>query len=174
MKKIILYVLLFSFILLTISCGPKHIVPTKIPELDFSKTDYVSVDLDSIIKPDAPVHIWMDKDFKKVPSSQAKYLILTKKEYAKYVAQLKIKKTYKQIIEQQVILANQQVDVINSLKEYLKLERLKATEYRNLWIDSENAYRQEAYDHKISNAINKGAFSIITIGTFVAALLIAL
>jgi len=172
-KKLLIIVIIIICFLFT-SCAPAKFTPKTLPNLKFEKTPSYSVDLSSIIKPDKPIYIWMDENFKEVPKDQAKYLILTKKEYAKYVTQLKIKNTYKDIIGQQEILINQYIVTINSLKEYITLEKFKVEEYRQLWIDSENAYRYEKHLHKIDNAINKGMFMSISIGSLVAAILIVL
>lgn len=167
------FILTIMIGLLFLSCGPQQFSPHKISDVNFEKTDYYNVDLSSIIKPDKPIHIWVDENFKNTDPENAKYLLLTKNEYAKYVAQLRIKKTYKDIIQQQEIDINTKIDIINSLKEYVALERVKAQEYRSLWVDSENAYREEKYLHDLDNNINKGIFSVITIGT-IAVCIIAL
>lgn len=175
MIKKILAILLIVFICLTFSgCGPEFIKQEPLPELKFEKTPSYKVDLSSIIKPDKPIHIWVDENFKQVAAKDAKYLLLTNEEYAKYVAQLKIKKTYEEIINQQEILINQYINVINSLKEYVELERLKADEYRKMWVDSENAYRYERHLHSIDNALSRGAFGILTIGSLALAIIFAL
>jgi len=68
---------------------------------------------------------------------------------------------------------NAKIEIINSLKEYVKLEQMKAKEYRDLWADSENAYRAEKHSNDINNIINKFVLGTITIGALVA-LIIAL
>jgi len=172
-KKIIFLWIVISLIF-QFGCAPKYVKQTPLPELKFQRTLSYEINLSNIIKPDKPVHMWVDSNFKEVPISEAKYLLLTNQEYAKYVAQLRIKKTYKEVINQQAILINQYIDVINSLKEYVALERMKADEYRKMWVDSENAYRYEKHLHDIDNVLAKGAFGFITIGALVAAILIAL
>ena len=168
-----LLVLLLSITFLTASCAPAKFVPYTPPIVKFEKTPPYKVDLTSIIKPDKAVKIWMDKDFKEVPKNEAKYLVLTNSEYAKYVAQLKIKGTYKSIIKEQEVLINIYIDTINALKEYVALEKVKAEEYRALWADSENAYRQERYYNEMNNLLQKSILTVISIGAIVA-LIIAL
>lgn len=171
LKKI--FVLFLALVFLITGCAPATFVPYKSPEVKFEKTPPYKVDLTSIIKPDKAVHIWMDENFKEVPKDKAKYLILTNKEYAKYIAQLKIKKTYEEIIKEQEVLINIYIDTINALKEYVALEKAKAEEYRALWADSENAYRQEKYYNELNSLLQKGILSFISIGAIIA-LIIAL
>ena len=160
--------------LLIVGCAPPAFIPKEMPIVKFEPTPPYQVDLSTIPKPAKPVHIWMDENFKETSIDKAKYLILTKPEYAKYVSQLQIKGTYKEIVEQQQILINQYIDVINSLKEYVALEQAKAEAYRQLWADSENAYRYERHLHNVDNAIAKGGFTVISVGALVMAILIAL
>ncbi len=53
----------------------------------------------------------------------------------------------------------------------MALERAKAEEYRQLWADSENAYRQERYSNSVDRALNKGLFGLISIGSILALIL---
>lgn len=163
--------ILLSFVLLT-SCAPSQFVAKEPPVIKFDPTPKYKTDLSDIVKPDKPIHMWVDEKFQKVDDpSKAKYLVLTHDEYAKYVAQLKIKKTYEEIINEQEILINTYVDIINGLKELVALEQAKAKAYRDLWADSENAYRQEKYDHQMDNFINKGIIGAISIGAIIVCIL---
>ncbi len=171
MKNLLIIIcILFLF---NIGCAPSQFTPKEVPPIKFEKTPVYVLDLSSIIQPEKPIHIWVDKDFNKVSPDEAQYLLLTKKEYAKYVAQLKIKTTYKELLEYQETLINSNINIINSFKEFIILERIKVDSYKQLWVDSENAYRYEKHSHKVDNTINKGMFSFITIGSFIAALIIA-
>ena len=170
-KKIIVICLALTF--LGLGCAPPKFIPKSPPIIEFDRTPPYQIDLSSIIKPDKPVYIWMNKDFEVVPMKDAKYLVLTKKEFAKFVAQLKIKETYKDIIGKQEILINTKIEIINSLKEYVSLEQMKSKEYRDLWVDSENAYRQEKYYNELNSFISKGFLGVISIGALIA-LIIAL
>jgi hypothetical protein len=170
-KKLIvvgLLILTFGFF----GCAPAQFVAKEPPVIKFETTPKYKVDLSDIIKPESPVKVWVDEKFQKVDDpSKAKYLILTHDEYAKYVAQLKIKKTYEEIINEQEILINTYVDIINGLKELVSLEQAKAKAYRDLWADAENSYRQEKYDHQIDNFVNRGIIGLISIGTIIIAIL---
>ena len=129
------------------------------------------IDLTKIPKPSKLRPIFMDVNFKEVSADEASYVVLVPSEYAKIAALLKLAKTYKSIVKEQEVLVNAHIQINNLVKEYLALERAKADEYRTLWADSENAYRQERYYHKVDNAVNKGAMSLISLGAIVAVLL---
>jgi hypothetical protein len=166
MKKIITWVLLASLFLF--SCAPKQFIPFEPPDVVFEKTPEYVLDLDSITKPKKIKAIYVDENFKEVPKEEAKFVVLAPKEYAKISALLKLAKAYKEIAKEQEVLINTNISVINSLKEYVALEQMKAKEYRQLWADSENAYRQENYNRKIDNAIYKGTFGAIFLGVILA------
>jgi hypothetical protein len=169
-KGIAIILILLSFIV--VGCAPAPFIAKEPLQVKFDPTPKYEVDLSGIIQPDKPVKVWLDKQLNVIQDSKdAKYLLLTQKEYAKYVVQLQIKETYKEIIMQQEILINTYIDQINSLKEYIALEQAKAQSYRGLWVDSENAYRQERYDHKMSNLINKGVTGAISLGALILLIL---
>jgi hypothetical protein len=165
MKKIIVWSLLILFLF---SCAPKQFIPFEPPDVVFEKTPEYVLDLDSITKPEKIKAIYVDENFKEVPKEEAKFVVLAPKEYAKISALLKLAKAYKEIAKEQEVLINTNISVINSLKEYVALEQMKAKEYRQLWADSENAYRQENYNRKIDNAIYKGTFGAIFLGVILA------
>ncbi len=171
MRKLLPIILLS--ILLT-GCMPPKFISKEPPDLNtkFESTPPYSIDLSKIPKPDKLKPIFVDENFKVVPMEEAKFILLAPSEYAKIAALLKLTKAYKNIIMEQEILVNTHVDIINSLKEYVALERAKAKEYRQLWADSENAYRQEKYAHSLDNAINKGAFGLMSIGSFIVMFLL--
>jgi len=157
MKKFRKYIiLLLGLFLLVGGCAPSKFKPREIPQLTFNPTPQYSIDLSTIPKPDKLKPIFMNSEFKEVSKDQAEYIVLIPQEYAKVAAVVKLAKAYKGIVKEQEILINTDIQIINSLKEYVALERAKAEEYRNLWIDSENAYRQERYQHKLDQAITRG------------------
>ena len=167
MRKL-LPIILLGILLLPIGCFPPKFIPKEPPDLNtkFEPTPPYSIDISKIPKPNKIQPIFVDENFQVVPIEDAKFILLAPSEYAKIAALLKLAKAYKNIIMEQEILVNTNVDIINSLKEYVALERAKAKEYRQLWADSENAYRQEKYAHSLDNAINKGAFGLMSIGSF--------
>jgi len=152
--------------LLSLGCAPAKFIAREPLDVKFDPTASYEIDLSKIPKPNKLKPIFMDENFNQVPMDQAKIIVLSTQEYAKIAALVKLAKTYKTIIKEQEMLVNTHVDIINSLKEYVALEKAKAREYRQLWADSENAYRQEKYSHSLDNAINKGAFGLMSIGSF--------
>ena len=166
MRKLIPIILL-GILLLPIGCMPPKFITKEPIDVKFDPTPPYSIDLSKIPKPDKLKPIFVDENLKEVPMEKAKFILLSPVEYRKIAALLKLAKAYKGIVKEQEILVNTHVDIINSLKEYVALERAKAKEYRQLWADSENAYRQEKYAHSLDNAINKGAFGLMSIGSLV-------
>lgn len=161
-------ILSFFLVFLLASCAPRQFVPREIPALDFEKTPPYEIDLSKFPKP-AMIDPWyMDGGME--PTSdpdEAAYVVLVPKEYAKIEALLRILKGYKDTIKEQEVLINADIRIINSLKEFLELERQKLELYRELWADSENLYRQERYYHTLDNVINRGALGVITVGSIV-------
>jgi len=174
-KKFMIFISLIIFTFFLVSCASSPTFsPKKMPELKFEKTPSYELDLSKVPKIEKPIKIWVDENFDRVDINNAKYLVLAKPEYAKFIAQLGLKKMYKDISLHQEILINQYIDNINALKEYLALERAKAEEYRQLWIDSENSYRHEQQLHAQDNAVHKTMIGIGYIGTIAALILFAL
>ena len=169
MKKLLTCIIVL--VMLLFGCSPKLLQPKELPDLKFEKTQLYSLDISTIPKPDKIVPIYVDDNYNLVDVENARYIILTSVEYAKIAGLLKLAIAYKNIAKEQEILINSNIEIINSLKEYVALERMKAQEYRNLWIDSENAYREERYSKKWNDFINKGTMSIISIGAIVLAIL---
>ncbi len=167
MRKL-LPIILLGILLLSMGCAPTAFIPREPPDLNvkIDPTPPYSVDLSKIPKPDKLKPIFVDENFNEVPMEKAKFILLSSVEYRKIAALLKLAKSYKNTVKEQEILINTHIDIINALKEYVALERAKAREYRQLWADSENAYRQEKYAHSLDNAINKGAFGLMSIGSF--------
>lgn len=158
------YILLILSVFFINGCMPAFDPDFKPYTVEFEKTESYSLDLSSIPKPDKMNPIFVDEDFNETSIDNAKYIVLTPKEYSKVGALVKLAKSYKEIAQEQEILINTNVDVINSLKEYVALEQSKAVSYRQLWIDSENAYRTERFEHKFDNVLNsiqKGAIFVI-------------
>ena len=164
-------VVIIILILSLAGCAPAVFVPRELSKTEFKPTPVYSIDLTKIPKPDKLRPIFMDADFNEVGPEEASYVVLAPSEYAKVAALLKLCKTYKAIVKEQEILVNAHIQIINSLKEYTALERAKADEYRTLWADSENAYRQERYYHKMDNAVNRGTMALISLGAVVAIVL---
>ena len=87
--------------LLLASCAPAHIhkpAPVEFPQVNYTPIPPYKVDVDLPAIP-KPVDRWVDFEFKPTTPDKATYLLLTKKEYAKYVAQIRAKQTYKEMVE---------------------------------------------------------------------------
>lgn len=169
-RLFIVGILLFSF-----GCAKQFKAPTfdiEVEKVNVTPIPPYIVDLDSIPKPDKIKPIYVDSDFKQVnTASEAAYVMLVPKEYAKIGQLLKLAKTYKGIVEEQGNLVNHNIDIANGLKEYLALEQEKAEQYKKLWVDSENAYRQEKLDHTMSNLVHRTGMIVITVGAIVVCIL---
>lgn len=162
---------LFLAILFLISCTPTKFVPREMKIHKFEPTPMYELNTD-IVLPDKPVKILLDKDFKITTDlKEAKYIVFAPKEYTKVQGFLKARKAYQEITEEQVKLINAYIQTINALKEYIALQQLKAEEYRQLWADSENAYRYEQHQHKIDNMYHKTIISVMGLGAIIIAIL---
>jgi len=167
-----LWFLALLVFVICVGCGPAKFTPREPLDITFDKTPVYSLDLSKIPKPSKLKPIWVDGRFNEVNSPEkATFVVLDTREYAKVGALVKLASTYKKLTKEQEVLVNIYIDQINSLKEYLALERAKSKEYRNLWVDSENALRQERYEHKMDNLLYKGVFGVIAVGALVVALI---
>jgi len=171
MIKNILLIVLLGIFLLSVGCAPPKFITKEPFQAKFEPTPPYELDLSKIPKPDKLKPMFMNEKFEEVPIDQAKFIVLDPKEFAKIAALIKLAKAYKNIAEEQASLINIRIELINALKEYLAIEQAKANEYRQLWADSENAYRQERYSHKFDNLLNKGVFGAIGIGAIMALIL---
>jgi len=177
MKKIFLLVLLFiSFSL--VSCAPAPFKPFEPDKITFASTKKYSIqqELEKIPKPSQLERIYAkkigDTTFITVKTPEkADHIILVPKEYAKVAALKELAITYKETVLKQEVLINIYIDQINSLKELVVLEQKKSTMYRQMWTDSENAYRHERWKHEWNNRINRTSMYIVTIGSIIAVLL---
>jgi len=158
-------------VLFLISCTPTQFVPREMKIHKFEPTPLYELNTD-IVLPDKPVKILLDKDFKVTTDlKEAKYIAFAPTEYTKVQAFLKARQSYQEITEEQEKLINAYIQTINALKEYIALQQLKAEEYRQLWADSENAYRAEQHQHKIDNMYHKTIIGVMGLGAIVIAIL---
>lgn len=167
---VVVLVLIFVLSVLS-SCAPAKFTPTPTPKVEFTPTEHYKIDWSIIPKLEMLKPIFIDKDFEETTPDKAVYVLFVPKEYNKVGALVKRCKAYKEIIKEQEFLINTHIDINNSLKEYLKLEIHKSEAYKALWADSENAYQQERYYHKLDNAVNRGALGI-SVGAIIAILLL--
>ena len=176
MKKLMTLLIIGVFLL---SCAPAPIKPFKPEAIKFDETPPYSIQeqLDKIPKPDPIKRMYVkkltDKTFEIVADKkEATHIMLAPKEYAKVGAVVKLAKTYKELVLDQEILINTYIEQINALKELYAMEQRKAEVYRELWISSENAYRQEKWEHDWDNRLHKTGLYAITIGSIIVMLLL--
>lgn len=155
-------------LLVLVGCAPTRFEPFRPPPINFERTKYYEFDASKLQKPSAPNQILLDANFRPVEdSTSAKYVAFASSEFAKIVALNRLYNAQQDIITEQVHLVNTKVDIINSLKELLALKDAELQEYITLWVNSENAYRQEAADHFRDNVFNRSAMYLITIGSII-------
>ena len=161
------------------SCGPSQLKPFKPEIIKFEESPTYSIqeDLDKIPKPDPIKRMYVkkltDTSFEVVTDkAEATHIMLAPKEYAKVGAVVKLAKTYKGLVLDQEALINTYIDQINALKELYAMEQRKAEVYRELWISSENSFRQEKWEHDWDNRLHKAGLYAITIGSIVVMLLL--
>lgn len=173
MKKIILLFLLLGFIIGgSGGCSPKNFVPYEPPEVKFEPTQPYELDLSQFKKLDHPVMIILDKDFKPVEKTgkEEKYIVFTKEEFKKILALNELEKLEITTIKSQVNIINTKIDEINALKELVAIKEEMIKQYIALYTSSENAYRQERYQHKWDNTQNK-IVQVLMLGGFILLLL---
>lgn len=156
------------------SCAPAKITPFTPPTIELYDTQQYSVQetLDALPKPESPKKIWVKqaedgKSFVVVPRAEATHALFTNSEYAKVGVLVKRAVALKEITLEQENLVNSYIDQLNHVKNLFTLEQEKALSYRQMWIDSENAFRQEQSQHKWDNRVNRTAMYLITIGSIV-------
>lgn len=158
--------------LFLMGCGPNLVEHKTLPDLQFDEMDEYQVNIDDIPKPEKINTRYLTKDYEVTTDvDKAAFVLLSPEEFAKIDALLDILIAYKGVINKQEYLVNTHVKIINTLREFLELERQKAQAYRDMWVDSENAYRQERHDRRIENALNKGVISLISVGSLIALIL---
>jgi hypothetical protein len=167
-KKFAIVLVLFTLIFA--GCAPAKFVPAEYPKVEFEPTPPYVANLDEIEVPGKPVKILLDENFQMTEDqTKARYIAFAPKEYTKVQAYVLAGKSYKEIAIEQEKLINTYINQINALKELVALEQAKAEQYRQLWVDSENAYRQERHEHRINTMINRATF--IGIGALLIAIL---
>jgi len=174
-KRIIALIVCLMFL---ISCAPPPFKPFQPERIVFDQTPTYSVqnEINSLPKPEPLKRMYVkkisDTSFEVVASSaEATHIMLAPSEYAKVGAVVQLAKSYKEIVLEQEKLVNTYIDQINALKELYALEQRKTEMYRELWINSENAYRQEKWEHDWDNRLHKTGLYGITIGSIIVFLL---
>jgi len=86
---------------------------------------------------------------------EATHILLIPEDLNKITAKLELGSQYKEIAISEEALINTYINQINALKEFIEIERTKSLVYRELWVNSENAYRQEQKERRHDNILNK-------------------
>lgn len=142
-------------------------VPNKMNELKFEKTPQYVLDLSKIKIPENPKILYgrLLKDGKTMEfvtdPNTATHVLFTPSEFSKVVATLEITATYKDLLHDHAKLVNTYIEEINSLKEIAELERVKAKSYREMWVDSERAFKNEKAFRKSQNILNKAGMVLV-------------
>lgn len=171
MKK---YILLILLCLSCVSCAPKTFEPFTPPEISWEQTlPYTNdVEMEKIkgLGKIKLIPVYVDKQSNKTTPDKATHVILTSNNYKDIGILIEKTKAYKMLAEEEEILINTYISIINSQKEYIQLERRKSIEYRQLWVMSENRFRQEEHRHTRDNNLNKISHYLIMIGSIALAL----
>jgi len=163
---------LFLCILFLVSCAPTQFVPREMKVHKFEPRPSYEQTTEIILPDKPPVKILLDKNFKVTTNLKVvKYIAFTPGEYKKVQAYISAGKAYKRVSEEQVKLINAEINISNNKNEYIILVKLASEEYKQLWADSENSYRQEQYQHKVDNIFHKTIIGIMGIGAIIIAIL---
>ena len=157
--KIVLTILSLFFV----GCSTitvKEFKPEPLEDLTLSKTDSYTVDLTAIPKPEKINNLYgVYKDDGTIlivdDALIADFVILSEEEYSKVGQLVSLNVSYKNIIMKQEELVNENIKIINSVKELAELERKKTQEYQKLWVDSENLFRHERAELSKNDKENK-------------------
>jgi hypothetical protein len=125
------------------------------------------LDLSALKKPGKPVYVALDARMVPITAEnpgEAKYLAFTKDEFKKIMALSAAYNDQREILEGHEDLVNIYVAEINALKELTALREQIIRQYIELYAMSENAYRQERYEHKWDNAENQIIKILMTAG----------
>ena len=150
--------LLVAISFLVGACAPKDYKPFIPPKIEFEKTEKYTLDLSALQKPDKPNYVALDENFQPVTEAnpgQAKYLAFTRDEFKKVMALSAAYNSQQELLKDHEALVNVYISEINALKELVALREQIIQQYIELYAMSENAYRQERYEHKWDNAENK-------------------
>lgn len=163
MRKFIIKWLRWTFCLMMIfslvyGCAPSQYKPYVPPKVEFEQTEKYVLDLSALQKPDKPNYVALDKDFKPVTADnpgETKFLAFTRDEFKKIMALSASYNAQRELLTDHEDLVNVYISEINALKELVALREQIILQYIELYAMSENAYRQERYEHKWDNAENK-------------------
>ena len=172
MGKIIASLLAAIFLVVTVSCAPREVKPMQLTEIKFEKTPRIEANLDDIPDPGKPNVLYMDENGQIITDpAKAKFVAFSKEDFAKVVANLKLKKAYKDLYLTNVELTNQYIDTLNHLKRLVEKDQQLIQLLNERQAYFENQYRQEAYDHKMDNLYHRSIIGAMGIGAIIIAIL---
>jgi len=157
----------FIFLLILISCYgcATTFEPYEPPKITFEKTKEFKVGFEKLEEESKKignvdlVFIKLNEKTNEIElvlnEEDATHILLVPDELNKITAKLEIGSQYKEIAISEEALINTYINQINALKEFVELERTKSLVYRELWVNSENAYREERKDRKFDNFTSK-------------------
>jgi hypothetical protein len=155
MKKVLLLIAAFAML---VSCAPATFKPFVAPEVKFEATTPYVLDLSELKKPGKPNYVALDAMMRPITSEnpgEAKYLAFSKSEFKKIMALSAGYNDQQKLLESHEDLVNVYISEVNALKELVALREQIIKQYIELYAMSENAYRQERYEHKWDNAESK-------------------
>ena len=158
MKRYIIWILfLFLLVGFGYGCSPKIFEPYQPPVVEFEKTEPYVLDLTKLQKPDKPNYIVIDEDFNPVAESgkAGKYLAFTQEEFKKILVLNQLYKSQDKLLKDHESLVNIYISEVNALKELVAIKEQMLQQYITLYSLSENAYRQEKWEHNWDNTSNK-------------------
>jgi len=157
-------------LLLCVSCASKF-NPYTPPDIKFEKTAYFSNDVEmERIKGLGSIAlnpIYVDANNKPISPDKAVGVILSSDNYKDVGVMIEKMKSYKQLAEEEETITNLYIDINNSKNEYISLERQKAIEYRELWVNAKTDLVEEKDSHDRDNLLNKISHYLIIIGGIV-------
>jgi hypothetical protein len=152
MKKILT---LIAILFMLVSCAPAPYKPFVPPEVKFEKTQPYVLDLSELKKPGKPNYVALDANMRPITAGNpgtARYLAFSKAEFKKIMALSAAYNDQTELLQSHEDLVNVYISEVNALKELVALREQIIKQYIQLYSMSENAYRQERYEHQWDNA----------------------
>lgn len=141
--------------------GPKEFNPESPQPLSIEKQEKYNINLSKLKKPESLNPKFVNKNFEEVLPENATYVLFNPKEFDKVRVIVKLAKTYKEVVEKQEELINTKIRIINKYQEQLELEREKAIEYRDLWVNTENLRREEDWNNTLQDYLDKAGIAAL-------------
>lgn len=172
MKRLIFVALIIG----CVGCAPKPFEPFTPPQITLNDVPPYELNLEPIDIGDPPIPIYLDKNFHQVgpKDKTAYYVAYAPSERDKILKVVRLAKRYREIIEEQSVTISEGIDLQNMKADLFMMEQYKANTYRELWVNSENAYRQEHYERTMDNAFNRATIGVVTVAGIIGCILLGL